>query len=321
MKILKRILLVVVLFIFIGGLGGFYYFKAKWAPPANTLVVTSGKSTIPCEWAGSKHIPREVLLFPIRFAGIDYTFYLQFDTGSPSSILYNKPLQSIQKKYPQFKINQILDDPKHLKEMAFSLDKITVKASKIKLYNYGKTIDWEKPQRQIIVGTLGNDFLERKKMLINFKTSTVQLFDKLSSDLRSKLQMIDFSFTDRRLYISGNIEGESYNLMYDSGTSAYSFITNHKTWDRLIIPKSKITTHKGNSWGRKLQVYTAPSKHRIAFGSLTLPLRTVTHIEGTHWTQNLLMRLSGMGGMIGNKIFQDQTIYIDAQNEQFALIK
>ena len=173
MKILKRILLVVFLLVLIGSAVGFYYFKSKWVPLPNALTVSSGKGIIPWVWTNAESSKRTALLIPIKFTGVDHTFYLQFDTGSPSSLVYHKPLQSIQQKYPQFKINRIPDAPKYLANLEFSLDKVVVKSAKMSILDYGKFIDWKKPNRKIIVGTLGNDFLEKKKILLNFKTSTL----------------------------------------------------------------------------------------------------------------------------------------------------
>ena len=48
--------------------------------------------------------------------------------------------------------------------------------------------------------------------------------------------------------------------------------------------------------------------------------RTVTCIEGTKWQENLLMRFSGMGGMLGNEPFVEHPILLDVRAGRFGLV-
>lgn len=320
MKILKRILLIVLLLLLVSGVGGYFYFKNMWAAPPNELQVSKGVTALKCTWQASTFSKREALLLPVKLPDIDRTLYMQFDFGCPYSILYYKTAKSIQKKYPNFKLKRDAEDRKHAFEVSFSLGNLTVKAPKMRLRNYGKAVNWNNPAEIIIIGTIGTDFLERKQVMVDFKNSLVNVFDKLPDNQHDKLQMIDFSFDERRIYLSGMLNNDQKKFMYDSGCSAYSLITDAKTWNTLKVPNTKSIVHQGNSWGHKLQVLTNPSKHQIGFGNVKVPLRTVTHVKGAPWTQKIMMRLSGMGGMIGNHIFKENTIYIDAKNEKFAII-
>ena len=59
----------------------------------------------------------------------------------------------------------------------------------------------------------------------------------------------------------------------------------------------------------------------LSLGPLALPLGTVTYMEGTSWTQNLLMRFSGMGGMLGNEPFTRHTVILDVRGGRFGLVR
>jgi len=48
-------------------------------------------------------------------------------------------------------------------------------------------------------------------------------------------------------------------------------------------------------------------------GDVTLDLTEVTYIEGTSTMQNVLMRFSGMQGMIGNKLFLEHKLTLDCK--------
>jgi hypothetical protein len=58
----------------------------------------------------------------------------------------------------------------------------------------------------------------------------------------------------------------------------------------------------------------------LQFGALAVPLHTVTYIEGTSLQQRLMMRLSGMGGMLGNEPFHQRTVILDAPGKRFGLL-
>ncbi|GAB3856528.1 hypothetical protein GCM10028822_29030 [Hymenobacter terrigena] len=58
----------------------------------------------------------------------------------------------------------------------------------------------------------------------------------------------------------------------------------------------------------------------MQFGAVTVPLRTVTYIEGTTFMQRTLTRFSGMGGMLGNAPFSQQAIILDAKAGRFGLV-
>lgn len=76
-----------------------------------------------------------------------------------------------------------------------------------------------------------------------------------------------------------------------------------------------------NSWGKTLLAHTVPTAASLQLaGGGRLPLGTVTYIEGTSWAQQLLMRASGMGGMLGNEPFAAHTLILDVRGGRFGLL-
>jgi len=93
---------------------------------------------------------------------------------------------------------------------------------------------------------------------------------------------------------------------------------NKDKWEKFR-KGGEVKIDKGNSWGKILTVMTASSHQKIRFGSKTLQLSEVTYIEGTSKAQNLLMKFSGMQGMIGNKLFLNRKMILDCRNQMYKI--
>jgi hypothetical protein len=132
-------------------------------------------------------------------------------------------------------------------------------------------------------------------------------------------QASHFEFKKRRVLLPAKGEKGELKLLYDTGTSAYQLITDPSTWEKLRRKDAEVLEELGNSWGKKLQVFSAPANSSLLLDHTTLNLTKVTYIEGTSGIQNLLMRFSGMNGMIGNQLFEGHVLRLDARNEKFQL--
>ncbi|WP_223677387.1 hypothetical protein, partial [Escherichia fergusonii] len=52
---------------------------------------------------GDRVEPRAAVLLPVRFDGLDKTFYAQFDLGAKATVFYGKTLAAIAAKAPALK--------------------------------------------------------------------------------------------------------------------------------------------------------------------------------------------------------------------------
>jgi len=311
MKLFKKIAIVflvsIVLFLF----GGYFYFQKKFTPPENYLKVSGIAENIPIKWISSEENVHSALLLPIKINGINRTFYMQFDSGSSTTVFYKNSLESIAENLQnQVKINiennQI--------STAFSIGKMKIVSNTFEVLNYGEKVDFEDPKAENIIGTIGTDLLEKRITILDFKNNQCSFIVKIQEN-----DFTDFEFKKRKILIPSSIENENLKLLYDSGSSGYELITTKEIWQQYRIQNSAVKTEKGNSWGNILQVYSASAKKKIQFGKLTLNLSEVTHIEGTSDLQKFLMKRSGMQGMIGNKLFLNHKLILDCKNEKFKL--
>ena len=310
MKRLKKIVVALMAFIVLSSIGGYFYFTNKFTPPENYLTVSGNSENIPIQWIAVENNAKSAMLLPITLEGINHVFYMQLDFGSPTTLFYSEPLQSIAAKMNSgmdFKRNPLI------MPLTFTLGKMTLSSTTFKILNYGAPVDWEKDSIAII-GTIGTDLLEKRFTTLNFKENYCSFTTNASTD-----GFATFAFEKRRLLFPAKIGDSNLKLLYDSGTSGYQLITSHKEWNKYRVQNGKTKTEKGNSWGNTLTIITAPAQEQIEMATSKLDVTEVTYINGTSTTQNLLMKFSGMQGMIGNALFVNRIIKIDCKNEKFKI--
>ena len=302
MKIFKKVLCVLIVFILFSVIFGYLYFDRKFSPDKNYLTVSNESGNIKIRWLDEN---KNALLIPIKFKDDTITYYMQFDTGSPSTVFYRNSITN----NPKIQMNG--DKGK----ASFTIGNTLIESQKFKILDYGKS---SKVNKIIIIGTLGTDILENRKTIINFKDNYIAFnLQTTPKDFRSII--FHFKFKKRRIIIPGVLQGKEQNFLYDSGTSAYELLTNKENWTNLKLPNSKIVIEKGNSWGNILTTFTALSNNNIFFAKGQVPLNHVTYVEGLSKTQYYSMKFSGMSGMLGNKIFLNNVIFLDCKNEKIGI--
>ena len=316
MKTFKKIIVAFIVLFVLSSIGGYIYFEIKFSPPKNYLKVSENNDTIPIKWIKNEVSPISAMLLPVKINGIATQFYMQFDSGSPNTIFYKNAVKSIYSAFPN-KINKI-DSSSNIINFHFNIGKINVSSKTFSVINYGETINWNDNKSIKIIGTIGNDFLEKKITILNFKENHCY-FGNSVPNKKLVNSLVTFQFKKRKILSPAKINGKSYNLLYDTGTSAFELITSKKIWAELSKKNEKIEIDKGNSWGNVLKTFTTKSDKYIKFENIKINLNEVTYIEGTTFIQNSLMKLSGMGGMIGNKIFKDKILILDCKNQKIGI--
>ncbi|MCE3076302.1 hypothetical protein [Chryseobacterium gwangjuense] len=302
MKIFKKIVLTFLVVLILASMGGYLYFDQKFTPEKNYLTIKNESGNIPITWLGND---KNVLLVPIHFPADSATYYLQFDTGSPSTLFYTQAIKNIK----GISIHQ------ERAKASFTLGKTTISSDQFMLVSQKET---QHKDVFNIIGTLGADILENHKTLINFKENYLA-FNLSKLPLQYNDQLIDFKFKKRKIILKGILRGQEEQFLFDSGTSAYELLTNKETWQSLKSSNSKVTVERAQSWQNILTTFMATCDQNIQFKNKKIPLRQVTYVEGFSQTQYALMKFSGMTGMLGNRIFLKNVLYLDGENEKMAI--
>jgi hypothetical protein len=139
--------------------------------------------------------------------------------------------------------------------------------------------------------------------------------------LARRAAFVPMTFDERRVMLTVGLQGKTQQLLFDSGSSAFALLTSTSNWQKMAQPGAPTKVAPVNSWGKTLTSYTVATPAAMQFGPATVPLGTVSYIEGMSFMQSTLTRFSGMGGMLGNAPFIQQTIVLDAQNRRFGVVK
>lgn len=308
MKILKKILLAILVVFVVSSIGAYFYFNKKFTPQENYLKVKGISEHIPLNWVSNESNKYVAILLPVQLEGISQVFYMQLDFGSPITVFYSKTLNSIQSKFSG-KVD--VDNKSQIISLKFALGNMVISSNKFKILNHGEKLDLEQGAVNVI-GTIGTDLLEKRLIILNFKDNYCSF-----NNNESVVGFTGFKFEKRRILFPVKIGNKNLKLLYDSGTSGYQLIIGHNEWEKYRLKNEKTKIEKGNSWGNTLTIISAPAKEKMEIGNAVLNLSEVTYIEGTSGLQNLLMKFSGMQGMIGNKLFLNRTLTIDCKNEKY----
>ncbi|WP_228432116.1 hypothetical protein [Chryseobacterium shigense] len=308
MKIFKKLMGSAAIFIALSLIGGYLYFDQKFTPPENNLNVAGIAENTTLGWDHTEENSHAAVLLPVKIKGIDNVFFMQLDSGSPTTMFYKKSLESIRTKFhDKIRINEKLNTM----SAQFSLGNMTV-TSDFKLLNYGNRVDFKNTVANNIIGTIGTDLFEKRIVILDFKNERCSFVE--NTDEKG---FETFEFKKRKIMFPGTIASEKLKLLYDSGTSGYELLTNREEWQKYRRPDGSIKKEKGNSWGNVLTVNSATADQTVTIGNSKLQLSEVTYVEGTSKMQNLLMKTSGMQGMIGNKLFLNHTLIVDCKNKKF----
>ncbi len=311
MKLFKKIAIAFLVLIVLFLSGGYFYFQKKFTPPENYLKVSGIAENIPIKWISSNENSHSALLLPIKINGINQIFYMQLDSGAPTTVFYKNALESISEKFQ----NQIkIENVNNTISADFAIGKMKVSSNIFEVLDYGEKVNFDDLKTANIIGTIGTDLLEKRITVLDFKNNLCSFVEKMKEN-----NFADFEFKKRKILIPSIIENQNLKLLYDSGTSGYELVTTKEIWLQYKTKNSAVKTEKGNSWGKTLSVYSASAKKKIQFQELLLDLSEVTYIEGTSDLQKFLMKRSGMQGMIGNKLFLNHKLILDCKNEKFKL--
>jgi hypothetical protein len=326
MKLLKKLLLIFLLLLITGSIGGYFFFKNSFKAPPNQLAINSTGSNIPFRWQADtiNHVcdPYAALLLPVKVAGCERVFYMQFDLGAPYSLLYRNKVKAINQQFNNMREQQH-DKTYKLMNCSFQVGTMPVTARQIKLLERKDSsgINWNDSTAIDVIGTLGADLIEHKVLIINYPGQWIFIGEKIPDSIATYTPLTPFVFKERRVLLPAVINNKKTELFFDTGSSAYELLTDQATFNELSKPGAPVEKYNVNSWDDTLTVYNKTAASTVSMAGAVLPLHQVTWMEGMSFIQRLLMRFSGMGGMTGNKLFINKTLVLDAKHQQFGIMR
>jgi len=326
LKNIAYILLVIIGILCIAGIIGIRHFNNLWfkEKPIHLQYIADSK---PINFVWSQNIygehkeQHDAILLPLKIKDIPHHFYFQFDTGSPYTIIYENPLQSLKELGVDIS-NIKKEDQLCLQKLDFELGKNKMKFSTIPiLENYGSSFEKSDTITKIKLGTLGADFMANKITMIDFKSQIIQIFDERPEWMDTLPKFQKFDFEGRRFMLPAEIKGKKIDLFYDSGSSAFGLITSKNRYKKFTNKNQKEIKHDANRFGESLSINHKATDAMIKTGGMDLALKRVSYVDMYANFQRFLTPFTRIGGWLGNKTFTESILILDTKKVEFIVLE
>lgn len=291
----------------------------------NYLTFYSDSKPINFDWVENTYEgfiePHDAIIIPVRIKGISYKFYLQFDTGSQSTLIYRNALKSL--KESGTSIKEITKDGKqYVQNIDLLLGGSEINMTMIKiLENYGSSFNKNDTINKIVLGTLGADFMDKRITLVDFKNQFIQIYNERPKWMVALTNFKPFNFKGRRFMLPAKIDGKKLELFYDSGSSAFGLITSKNRYDNYTDKVIKEIEYDANRFGDALPIHHKPTDMILEIGSVDLGLKRVSYVDMYANYQKFMTPFTRIGGWLGNKPFTESTLILDTKKQEFIIIK
>ena len=328
-KVLKRIgysfLIIILLFIIAAFVGIQKFNNALFKERINYLSYTFESTPIHFDWAINKkgeYIEKQAaMIVPAKIENIPLNFHMQFDTGAPDSYIYENDLKSLQAMGLHLKEVE-KDEERYVESLEVVLGGNHMKITMLKvLQGYGHKFDENDTISRIGIGTIGSDFLENRVTEIDFKNQKIALFKERPEYMQSMSGFTSFDFKGRRIMLPVTLNKKNYEFLYDSGCSAFGLITIKSRFNVYTDANVEEIKYDAKSWDSSLPIRSKLTEQLFAIGSQNLSLKRVSYIDMYTAMQPLMTPFTRIGGWLGNQPFNESTLILDTQKEEFIVLK
>ncbi|RYZ20846.1 MAG: hypothetical protein EOO16_15290 [Chitinophagaceae bacterium] len=279
------------------------------------ILLPATEQAVPFRWLSTPELPQYALLLPLQLPGCAETFYLQFDLGAAQTVFYREALAGIGGKYPGAFV--MTDSFVSVREGRLGTATVTLERMPTRAYA-GSAPNWKKGSTNII-GTAGADLVAGRAVLLDYPGGSLVLNPDTTA--LGKTERFGLVYAQGRILLPAQVEGERKLLIFDSGSSAFSLLTDAETAARMATPGAAPVRRTVRSWDHQMTANSFPTTVSVGLGGKTLPLGIVTYMEGATEQQVRSMKALGIGGMTGNRLFLQHRLLLDLAHRQFALLE
>lgn len=320
-KLKKTTIIGLTVIIFFIGCGFLKKFQAK----PNQIVHSPNSISLNFEWVGLKRgnsfDSLGAMLVPVTINGSDRKFYMQFDLGHPSTVLYKCVLDQINKQQQQQPIQYDSANKKFCVlnfDIKFEKGHITYKQIDALPCSVSQ-INWSDTTQKIKIGTIGSDIIENKTIVINYPLKKIDIYDQMPAFMDSAYSFATMKYKNRRVILQATIQKEERNIFYDNGSSMFELAVSESEWKKLAAKDSIENKFELSNWGKMWTVHSIATQESITFGQKTFPIQNVQYLDGPSAALQLMYKFSGIDGMTGNKLFAKNIVVIDTKNLKYAV--
>jgi hypothetical protein len=276
------------------------------------------------EWTsssiGGKKFDRVAILVPMKLKNNPRTFWMQLDTGSDFTVLYQIPFSQL--NYPI----QPIKGQEAFVPLSGTLGNCPFDSFPVFMYeDFGDSLNDKKEYP--VIGSVGQDMLVGKIFVIDFPKGKFCLTDSLDPEVKSLLSQaswVNLNRRDNKLFVHLQIaDTSSDDFFYDTGASLFPLTTSKAMWQKLTGKKGDEKSNvrmSVSSWGNKVVLIGAPVKGNLTLGTLKVA-NPMVYFDKTG-TIAFSSEPFKTDGLIGNALFYDEyTVVIDLVHNRFGIIK
>ncbi len=264
---------------------------------------------------GSIHTAIGSFLVKVQLNGIDDSFYMQFDTGTPRTMLYGRTLKKLKEKYPSLKTGQSKNGNTYFSSVQLKIADVAYEADSLRILpNMGSNI---LDSSFNIIGTVGYDAIVGRKLILDFKNNHFAITNKSFEEL-GDFRHVEGASVDRfPILLPAKVNDEEVQLWYDTGSSMFSLLLANNKLAALDNAGAIDTLCCTSAWGKSYEFYRREIEGSISIGDLNEQTPQVYASEVMNevaYFPNWFMM-----GITGNHIFLDKIILVDTENNVFGI--
>jgi hypothetical protein len=285
---------------------------------------------IPFNWEGGtlagRHFDKVGITVPVALDNLPHKFKMQLDLGAVTTEVYGNAMAPYLAKYPA--LNAKLDttrtfyiqgqkNPKLIgvKLQLGSVDFGLRDLGYFRKFGNKLTAKTLTDKAKVHVGTIAPDLFQNRVLIIDYPHQRLCVVDQVPAAY-AKASFQPFKLKDGRIKIPLRINGQTEDLLFDTGSSLFALLT---TRQRATTAATEAVQDsiKTSTWGEYYYVYGRRPKQAIYFGTKQLP-------DALLFSDNLqkfdkLYEEENVWGITGNAYFLHNTVIIDYKNHVFGV--
>ncbi|XAH25922.1 hypothetical protein AAFF27_12320 [Xylophilus sp. GW821-FHT01B05] len=281
--------------------------------------LTESEKWIGFDWASAENhgvtYERAAMMIHFRDTSTNESLQLQFDTGVPKNLLYEKALSENSKSKTSRLVNQ--GEERESLDVKFegNFPKTAVNFSFKKDLNPNDAEDDGAP----LVGTLGLEFLGDTGFAIDYPRQRIYILSAATLDqLEGRYfrsfhpYLSSYKHLNNKIVLPFEMEGQKDVAIFDTGTSMFEITLPQEKWKILSRGSFDQADKKMNlpSWGEYIDVYGKVVQLRIALGGQHLDVTEI--YSSSSPSQNWL-------NIIGNKLFFNRIVIFDKRKNIYSI--
>ena len=263
-------------------------------------------------------IPFEKTAFfvPIKIKGLSEDVYMQFDSGSSTTMLYGKTLKALGSPWPVLLSE---DSSAYVEDITIEVAGAVLEARKMDVYDHMGS-DSSALDSFMVVGTMGYDAFYGKTLIMDFREDKLAITEKNLDELAYKVDLVEEASVNKFPFlITAQLGENDIQLVYDTGSSMFPIVTTPHKLSTISQGIEADTLCCVSSWGVDHDVYRKKSDKAITVGKTAFNEEYVYAVpQMDHFMLNHCPDWLFFGGT-GNRLFLDKIVVVDTENNQFGI--